>query len=182
MNIREATPDDAAAIGDVHYHARAEAYPRFLPEARVNPRSATERRQQWREFTGHDGYGRDRFLVVLEGPEGIAGFAGGGPQRHGDPDFPGEVWSIYLLRAWRGKGHGRDLMSEIARRLHGAGFPGLIVWTQPENARARAFYESLGGVQVRIRPSGEFQSVGYGWRDMRSLLLRPPKPPHSPQL
>jgi GNAT superfamily N-acetyltransferase len=79
-------------------------------------------------------------------------------------------WSLYLLRPWRGQGNGRRLMAEIARRLVGAGYGGLIVWTQPENRPARAFYERLGGVYVRTRPSGVFQSVGYGWRDIRALL------------
>ncbi len=171
VGVRDATPEDAARIGDVHYRARAEAYPAFLPPARINTRTLAERQAQWLEFARDPGYGRDRFLVVLEAPrEGIVGFAAGGPQRHGDPAFPGEVWSIYLLGPSRGQGHGRLLMSEAARRLAGARYTGLIVWTQPENARARAFYERLGGVYVRTRPSGEFQSVGYGWSDIRTLL------------
>ena len=177
--LRDAAPADAASIGEMHFRARAEAYPAFLPAARINTRTVEERKQQWREFLTDKGYGRDRFLVVLEGPEGMTGFAAGGPQRHGDPDFPGEIWSIYLLDESRGQGNGRRLMSEVALRLHGAGYRGVIVWTQPENARARAFYERLGGVYVRTRPSGVFQSVGYGWQDIRNLLLRPPKPPHS---
>lgn len=182
MILRDATPADAARIGELHHRARSEAYPGFLPAARVNTRTVAERQQQWREFLEHPDIRRDRFLAVLEGPEGLAGFAAAGPQRHGDPAFPGEVWSIYLLRRWRGQGLGRRLMGEMASRLHGAGYPALIVWTQPENAPARAFYERLGGVYVRTRPSGGFESVGYGWKDIRSLLLRPPKPPHSPHL
>ncbi len=181
MTIRDATPEDAARVGEVHYRAREEAYPAFLEPARVNPRTIAERQAQWTGFVGDPGYGRDRFLVVLEAPgEGIVGFAGGGPQRHGDPAFPGEVWSIYLLRPHRERGQGRLLMSEIARRLQ-AVYPALIVWTQPQNARARAFYERLGGVYVRTRPSGPFESVGYGWQDIR-VLAGPRAPPSSRQL
>jgi ribosomal protein S18 acetylase RimI-like enzyme len=180
--LRDATPADAARVGEVHYRARAEAYPGLLPAERVNTRTLAERQKQWLEFLEHPGFGRDRFLVAFEGPSGLAGFSAGGPQRHGDEGFPGEVWSIYLLREWRGRGHGRALMAEMARRLHGAGYPALIVWTQPENVPARGFYERLGGVHVRTRPSGGFESVGYGWKDIRSLFLRPPKPPHSPHL
>jgi GNAT superfamily N-acetyltransferase len=176
--LRDATPADAARIGETHYRAREEAYPDLLPAARVNPRTIAERQQQWLDFLRDPGYGRDRCLFVIEQPgAGIIGFAGGGPQRHGDPEFPGEVWSIYLLRPHRGQGNGRRLMGEVARRLFGFGFRGLIVWTQPENARARAFYQRLGGVYVRTRPSGVFESVGYGWKDL-SVLLAPETPSH----
>lgn len=170
MILRDATEADAARIGDVHYRARAEAYPAFLPPDRVNWRSLAERQQQWLEFLRDPGCGRDRCLVVLDrDAEGIVGFAAGGPQRHGDPDFPGEVWSIYVLRAFQGRGHGRSLMSEVARRL-APGFPGLIVWTQAPNARARGFYERLGGRYVRTRPVNGIDIVGYGWRDIRTLV------------
>jgi len=153
----------------VHYRARAAAYPAFLPPDRVNWRTLAERQAQWGEFLSDPGYGRDRFLVVLEA-DGLAGFAAGGPQRHGDPDFPAEVWSIYLLPEWRRKGHGRTLMFEMARRFAGAGYPAVIVWTQEPNAPARAFYERLGGRFVRSRPSAGFEVVGYGWSDVRDLL------------
>lgn len=153
----------------MHYRARADAYPAFLPPERVNWRTLPERQAQWGEFLRDPGYGRDRFLVVLEAP-GAVGFVGGGPQRHGDPDFPAEVWSLYLLPGWRRKGHGRALMSEIARRLLGAGYPAVIVWTQAPNVPARAFYERLGGRYVRSRSVAGFPVVGYGWSDVHELL------------
>ncbi|HEX5135777.1 MAG TPA: GNAT family N-acetyltransferase [Planctomycetota bacterium] len=169
IRFRDATPEDALPVGEVHYVARADAYPAFLPPERVNWRTLAERQAQWGDFLREPGYGRDRFLVVLEA-EGIAGFAAGGPQRHGDPDYPGEVWSIYILRAHQGQGCGRRLMSELARRLVPAGFPGLIVWTQGANAPARGFYEHLGGRYVRSRPVQGIDIVGYGWPDARTLL------------
>jgi GNAT superfamily N-acetyltransferase len=156
-------------VGDVHVRARAEAYPAFLPADRVNWRPLPERQRQWREFVSDPAYGRDRFLVVLEA-DGIAGFAAGGPQRHGDPELPGEVWSIYVLRAHQGQGHGRRLMSAVARRLLPAGFRALIVWTQGVNAHARGFYEHLGGRYVRSRTAAGIEIVGYGWPDARVLL------------
>lgn len=154
----------------MHYRARAEAYPAFLPPGRVNWRTVEERQRQWGEFLGDPGFLRDRCLVVAESREGIVGFSAGGPQRHGDPGFPGEVWSIYVLRAYQGRGHGRRLMAETARRLLGAGFSGLIVWTQGVNAPARGFYERLGGRFVRSRAASGLDLVGYGWNDARTLL------------
>lgn len=153
----------------MHCLSRAEAYPAFLPPERVNWRPLAERQAQWREFLSDPGYGHDRFLVVLE-TDGIVGFAGGGPERYGDPGLPGEVWSIYLLRAWQGQGHGRRLMSEMAQRLLGAGHGGLMVWTQALNAPARGFYKRLEGVYVRTRTTAGFEVVGYGWQDARALL------------
>jgi len=170
LTFRDATPDDANHVGEVHVRARAEAYPAFLPPERVNWRPLAERQQQWREFLSGPGYGRDHFLVVLEQRGEIVGFSAGGPQRSGDPQFKGEVWSIYVLRAWQRQGHGRRLMEETARRLLGAGHPALIVWTQEANAPARGFYERLGGTYVRTRTMASFRIVGYGWPDARRLL------------
>lgn len=175
--FRDATPDDAERVGEVHVRTRAEAYPAFMPPDRVNWRTLAERQEMWRKHLHDPGYGRDRFLVILEAEEGIVGFAGGGPQRHGDPDFPGEVYSLYVLRAWQGQGHGRRLMSEMARRLAGAAMTGLIVWTQAKNARSRGFYERLGGVYVRSRDVAGFETVGYGWPDVSVLLAAPGAPP-----
>jgi ribosomal protein S18 acetylase RimI-like enzyme len=140
----------------------------------VNPRSVAERQEQWRGFVSDEGYGRDRFLVLLE-EGGIAGFAGGGPQRHGDPEYPGEIWSIYLLGSHRRRGHGRHLLGELARRM-APRYPALIVWTFALNAPARAFYERMGGGYVRTRSSGSLDLVGYGWRDTARLLesIAPP--------
>ena len=68
-----------------------------------------------------------------------------------------------------GRGLGRSLMSEVARRLAPA-FPGLIVWTQAPNAPARGFYERLLGRYVRSRMVKGIEIVGYGWRDIRALV------------
>jgi ribosomal protein S18 acetylase RimI-like enzyme len=174
VTFRDATAGDADAVARVQFRSRAESYPAFLPPAFVNTRTLAEREAQWRGFLAEPGYGRDRFLVVADGSEGIVGFAAGGPQLHDDRAFPGEVTSIYLLRAHQRRGHGTRLMAEVARRLSGAGYPALIVWTQALNARSRAFYERLNGMHVRARAVTRgpvaIDMVAYGWPDLRVLF------------
>ena len=171
--IRDATPAEAPTIAEVHYRSRAESYPSFLPEHLVNARSLDERERLWRGFLADAGYGRDRHLVVLEEDGAPMGFAAGGPQRHGDPAYPGEIWSIYLRRSHQRRGHGSRIVKELARRMDGAGYPALIVWTHATNAAARRFYEALGGAYVRTRPSrlgpGSTEVVGYGWPRIDTL-------------
>jgi len=171
--IRDATPGEAALIADVHYRARAESYPAFLPPPLVNTRPLQERERRWHSFLGDPGYGRDRYLLVLEAAGTAVGFGAGGPQRHGDPAFPGEIWSLYLLQSDQRQGHGSRIVAELARRMGSVGYPALIVWTQAANAVSRRFYEKLGGTYVRTRLSrygtGSIDLVGYGWPRITAL-------------
>ena len=46
---------------------------------------------------------------VAEGGGGIVGFSCAGPERSGDPTYRGEVYAIYILRAFQDQGLGRQL-------------------------------------------------------------------------
>ena len=63
-----------------------------------------------------------------------------------DEDKPGagEVYSIYLLKGFWGKGYGRQLMDYVTNELKGIGYREIIVWALEKNIRARRFYENYG--------------------------------------
>ena len=66
-------------------------------------------------------------------------------------------------------------MAATSRRLLDDGIASLLVWVLTDNYPARRFYENLGGELVReqqITTAGQtVDEVGYGWRDISSLIM-----------
>lgn len=162
--IRSAIFDDAAAIAHVHVEAWRTAYREIMPAAFLDSLSEKERRDAWHELLTKDA--PEEFNIVAESDGSIVGFARGGPERTSDPDFAGELYGIYLLEEFRGRGIGRALFQTSAERLITLGMDSMKVWVLRDNP-SRAFYERLGGVLVGegTHTIGEMQmpQVAYGW-------------------
>jgi hypothetical protein len=115
----------------------------------------------------------NEFALVAEVDGDVVGFCFGGPSRTPDRGYPGEVYAIYVLPAYHGRGVGRALLEQGARELRARGFNGMLIWVLRENAPSRAFYERMGGSFVRDEPR-EIEGVkitetGYGWTDLEPL-------------
>ena len=70
----------------------------------------------------------------------------GGRCRDADRTGPGqgEVYAIYVLPEWWGRGAGRLLMAHVVRALAEAGQDDITLWVLEGNQRARRFYEAAG--------------------------------------
>jgi len=55
-----------------------------------------------------------------------------------------EIWSIYLLEEFRGKGHGKVMLDFALESLQHIGHKKITLWVFEENIRARRFYENNG--------------------------------------
>ncbi|MBA3690853.1 MAG: GNAT family N-acetyltransferase [Actinobacteria bacterium] len=141
MRIREATVADVDAIARVHVEAWRAAYPGLVPQAFMDSVTVETRRALWRE---HFGAPRMRALVV-EGAQGIEGFASWGPAE--DPErsaVTAELQGIYLLPRAIGIGLGRALLARATQDMATLGYERAILWVLEANARARRFYEAAG--------------------------------------
>lgn len=83
---------------------------------------------------------KDGILVVLDGKR-VVGFTGYG-HREGDPPETGEVFAMYVLSDYYGKGVGRSLMNGALDQLKE--YPEICLWTLRENKRAIRFYMKCG--------------------------------------
>ena len=120
----------------------------------------------------------DRFYLVAESDGEIVGFCTGGPARDAAEDA--EVYAIYLLEQQQGRGIGRELLRESARRFVARGMRTMLIWVLRENAGGRAFYERLGGradrekqdtVGAPGRARHEITEVGYVWDDVSTVAI-----------
>lgn len=178
MLVRPARPGDAAGIARVHVDGWRSTYPGIVPDAYLAGLSHAVYEERWRARLAAPPPGTCTFVVEQDGL--VVGFAMGGPERDGDPEYPGELYAIYVLPGHQGRGAGRRLVAAVAASLAEAGRHALLVWVLEANASGRRFYEALGGRPVRRREieigGAHLPELGYGWRDV-GVLTRRPSPP-----
>ncbi|MGI0130121.1 MAG: GNAT family N-acetyltransferase [Thermoplasmata archaeon] len=173
FRVRPAVPEDLTGMARVHVETWKTTYREMVPDDRLDALTVEG------DIAG--GFGRwlrsppeDVAQFVAErGPEGIVGFALGGPNREPDPAFLGELGAIYVRKSQQGRGVGRALVGAVARHLVRIERPSTIVWVLAQNPYRR-FYERLGGIHVRerigqSRLAGAVPEVSYGWTDVRGL-------------
>lgn len=173
--LREALFTDAAEIGEVHALAWQETYEGLLPRSLVQRQTVESRATAWARLLADATQSRLRVVVAQVGPRKV-GFGSGGPQRSealSAQGYDAEIEAIYVRAQFQGGGIGHSIMRWMARRLLADGHHGVSLWVLRDNARARTFYERLGGVEVadreEVRPEATLFEVAYGWSDLRSL-------------
>jgi GNAT superfamily N-acetyltransferase len=84
-----------------------------------------------------------------------------------------QVDALYVLPDRQGRGIGRLLLQESARRLLALGYVRLTIGVLSANLPARAFYEAMGGVESGRRTFDEdghpLPETVYGWSDLAAL-------------
>ncbi len=188
--IRIAKAADASAIARVHVASWHETYRGMVPDAMLAALSVEQRSKAWLQILEGSGEGNTPggpgacradaegtlvFVADLDGS--TVGFASCGAQRTGslrERGYEGEFSAIYVLQAAQRLGLGRRLMVSMATDLQGRGFRGAALWVLRDNARARRFYEFLGGIPVAERNDDReggltLPEVAYGWTDLSSL-------------
>lgn len=165
--LRSARPGDAAGIARVHVEAWRTTYAGALPDAFLRGLSIPEHTARWTRMLRPGG---DTVLVVEDGKAGIVGFGSAGPARQAEMpvgDWQGEIYTLYLLTDWQGRGLGRAMIHGLFDRLTEAGMLRIALWVVAANP-TRFFYEAMGGRAV-ARRSEPFAGVmldeiAYGWR------------------
>jgi L-amino acid N-acyltransferase YncA len=159
--VREAMPQDLAALAALHVKTWAETYWNVK-----NPPSYEIREQQWREqFKARD----DSWFcfVVLNQKGELIGFAKGTSDISDEPpDRSGVLSKIYLLREYQRLGLGRRLLGHVARKFLSQGIDTMVLFGVPQNPSC-AFHEALGGERL-FAENGEFHG-GYRWPDLQKL-------------
>ncbi len=164
MQIRDATPADAAGIATVRVLGWQSAYRGLLPQEGLDRLSIERDTDIWRNRLERPA--EDAVMVVAD-TGGVVGFCAGGPDRDGDP--VGEIYALYVHPArWYG-GVGTSLLAAVTNRLGEAGFGEVVLWVLATNAPARRFYESRGWVHDGAEKGDEIfgfalQEARYRWR------------------
>ena len=130
------TDDEIRGKAFVHWQSWQEAYPGMVRQEFLD-RLSLEKCEQiafaW----------PDQMFVAKDGDR-VVGFVGYG-HRDGEPAEAGEVFALYVLKEYYGKGVGRLLMNAALEQLNSS-YPEICLWTLKENRRAIRFYRKCGFV------------------------------------
>ncbi|ALX48887.1 GNAT family N-acetyltransferase [Lentibacillus amyloliquefaciens] len=168
MNIRKATEQDAPGIARVHIDSWRTTYKGIVPDDFLDSLNYEDRTKRWEQNV------RESNVYVAENDTGkIFGFSTGGKEREEKyGGYDGELYAIYILEEYQGKGIGKKLVKPVADELSKAGFNSMLVWVLEEND-AKYFYEKLGGKYIDTADitidGAELKEMAYGWPDLNVL-------------
>lgn len=163
--------DDVPAIAAVNFQAWNETYRGLIDDAFLNSLTLPFYEKKWRGIFKQAG--NDWVARVIKNEEGtIVGYITGGKGRQSFHNCEGEIYSLYLLKAYHGKKYGSALFREGARQLQQKGFNSFYVFVLKQNP-ALAFYrhyrphvEDYAKVKIDER---EYDDIGLGWNNFDFL-------------
>lgn len=136
---RMETEDEIQGKAYVHWKAWHEAYPGLVSQEYLDRLTLEKCGEMARRWT-------DGILVAKEHGH-VIGFAGYG-NRGEEATETGELFAMYILSEYYGKGIGQLLMNAALEELKG--YRQICLWVLKENKRAIRFYEKNG-----FSPDGE---------------------------
>lgn len=173
LDIRPATPVDAAGIARIHVKVWQSTYRGILPAGVLDEISIENREALWTDIL--TAYTATHPVLVAEAfGEGICGFGNAGPLRGEQISaYTGEFKTLYLLPAYQRRGIGRALLCRLAQLLLDRGHGSGLAWVLAANP-ACGFYEAMGGEIYGQREEqseeGEIiADIAYGWPDLALL-------------
>ena len=171
ITYREATAEDAAAVAKVHVLSWHKSFKGIVPDSFLEKLTVETRTKAFRERFGDDSYK----MYVAQTSEGhVVGFADVGDPRHDVGPYDAELYAIYILHEFQGKGIGAGLYQCVKKFLISRGKTSMYLMAL-EVSPYRPFYQKMGGRVVgrkRLKLEGiDFDAVIYGWE---SLNEQPP--------
>jgi GNAT superfamily N-acetyltransferase len=149
--LRTARLIDAPDIARVHVESWRETYRGIMTKRFLDSRTVENRTEMWQ--LALEQLRSDCVLLVLEEVDQgkIIGFAYGGPARDGSEQPYGELYAMYILKHYQGRGLGRLLFAAFMAALQELGldqFYGLVL----QGNRSRGFFVKMGGRSRGIDP------------------------------
>ena len=165
LSIRQARPNDAAAVARVYIDSWHDTYPGVLSKQLLC--SMTEKGQgaRWRMAIER----KELVLVAEHDKHGIVAMASAGATRDRDLGFDGEVYTLYVDPQFFGLGAGRQLLNGTFAELRRRALRSCVIWAHAKN-NARFFYEAMGGrlVAERVAPmmGDTVPEIAFGWKTL----------------
>lgn len=164
IDIRNAVPDDAGALADLHGEAWHGAYRGILPALTLERMIARRGVCWWQQAIA----AAPASILVLTFSDRLAGYASIGPARMRIAGHQGEIYELYLKPEFQGVGLGARLFRTARQRLDACGRHGHMVWALADNGPACAFYEALQGYRAAVareKLGGRLlDKIAYCWR------------------
>lgn len=163
LALREAGPEDAAAVTAFHLRIWRDTYRDLAPPEAQRLLDHDLRLRGW---TATLALPPPHGVVLATEGERILAFVAFGPTETPAFQGRGRIGQLYVDHDQRGRGIGARLLRVAQSRLRAAGFPGTALSVVVGNNAARAFYRAQGGVEA-----GRFTDPGPIWRSDNILMV-----------
>ncbi|MEO1329689.1 MAG: GNAT family N-acetyltransferase [Pseudomonadota bacterium] len=141
ISLRNAGPDDAAAIAALHTASWRSTYRGMLPDAYLDGALAADKAAHWADKMVS--LGPEDVVLAAEAEGRLVGFVAAWP----DPAVVDGYFldNLHADPGLRGRGIGRALMTALRDRITPRGARQMWLTVFPENAVAVGFYQRMGG-------------------------------------
>lgn len=156
------TKEEIGGKATVHYQAWKEAYARLVSQAFLDGRTVEMSRQR-----AQKAFESGVSTFVAKDGDRVVGFVDYGRYRRDDLEDAGEVYALYILKEYYGKGVGYSLMSHALGALKE--YRQIAVWVLLGNDRAIRFYKRCG---YRLDGAKQVITLGTPVTDARMILKR----------
>lgn len=127
----------------VHWKAFRETYASLLPSQVLSAHTLEHCMQIAWQGTDHS------FIAVQDSQ--VVGFVGYGPLRDSYAEKIGEIYGLYLLPQYQGRGIGRALLRFAVKALFDQ--RKIQLWVLQQNQKAICFYENFGFYEIARQKS-----------------------------
>lgn len=164
FSIRAGTCADADAIEHIRRVTWHTTYGEILGPRAID--SATQGfAERWRRDFKPEA---NQFVFMAESAGKPAGFILGGPSREPWPDYPGEIYLLYVLDEFQRQGVGKQLMLKAHEALAATNLTPYFLFAIGEVKAPQAFYARAGGKDINRNKTFSIEGtpltdVAFGW-------------------
>lgn len=163
VEIRIATLSDAKSIAEINVIASKTVYANILAQEFLDSLSVEKRRPVFEKRIQDPNV----FCVVAIQNGKIVGFADFGPIRDTNSEGDAELYAIYILPEFQGRGIGHALFKKGHDEIKSRSFKQLFASVFEKNKSACLFYEALNGKKGSQDPieilGQKYKLVSYSW-------------------
>lgn len=169
FTYRRATIEDIPQVAKLHVETWQQSFRGIAPQNYLDGLSVEKRQKAFRERFFDEDY---RMFVAETSDSEVVGFVDVGKPSEGVDGFEAELYAIYLLPEFQGKGIGGKLFKVATQDLLDRNYKSMDLQTLVVSP-FRNFYKKMGGkiVGKSIYKLGEedFETVFYGWNDLSKI-------------
>lgn len=166
MLIRKATYDDIKGMAKVNVDSWRTTYKNIIPDTYLDSMSYGLREKSFQKALDDE----QIIVYAAEEDEEVVGYIVGGKNREIEefPAYEGELYALYILKEFHGRGIGRELVSKLFDELKASGIQHVMVKVLKDNP-AKLFYQRLGAKYVDVTcfeiSRSKLAEEVYGWEN-----------------
>ena len=141
--VQPATPGNAEAVEEVRIATWKACYRGIVPDDYLDSLTVKSSKVA-RLRTAIERADVGGSLVAVADTRIIGMGAAGPPEDDKAQQGVGEIYAVYVLPEWQGRGVGRALLERLTSGLGSLGYRAVILWTLRDRPPTRRFYEANG--------------------------------------